>query len=115
MKNEEIYSILKDLSEKIEIKVVEKNLLLPGLRAKSGLCIVEGQKMFIMDKNKKIKDKVDMLATCIGVIEKDLERIYIVPVVRDLILKAKQKYTHRQAGEKSIISYTFDEDSQDSD
>jgi hypothetical protein len=111
MKPEEIYHTLKEVAEKIDIKVVEKNLLLPGLRAKSGLCIVEGRRLFIMDKNKKLKDKMDTLAACIGAMGGEaLDRLFIVPVVRDLILKARQKLSKRISKKEGPVStYTFDE------
>lgn len=90
MKNEEIYHNLKEISEKVGIEVTEKNLQIPGLRAKSGLCTVEGKKMFIMDKRKTIKEKVDILGDCICQLE--IDEIYIIPKMREILDKYKSKY-----------------------
>lgn len=91
MKNEEIYQHLKEIAEKVQVEVVEKNLHLPGLRAKSGLCIVEGKKMFIMDKRKTLKEKTEILLECICHI--NTENIFIIPQMRELIEKSKKKYS----------------------
>ncbi len=89
MKNEHIYSKLKEIAGQIDVKVEEKNLQIPGLRVKSGLCIIEGKKVFIMDKHKKLKEKIEIIATCIGFLEN--EDIYIVPAIRELINKYRKK------------------------
>ena len=111
MKHEDIYTALKTILETADINVMEKNLHLPGLRAKSGLCIVEGEKRFLLDKHIKPKEKVDMLATCISLTAIDLETIYVVPVIRELILKAGQRYQKRKR--KPAVNYFFDDEGQD--
>ena len=107
MKVEELYTTLKTILEAADIKVLEKNLNLPGLRAKSGLCIVEGEKRFLLDKHIKLKEKVDMLATCISLIVMDLETIYMVPAVREFIEKAGQRYPKGKT--KPVVNYFFDD------
>lgn len=108
MKYEDIYASLKVILETAHIKVIEKNLHLPGLRAKSGLCIVEGEKRFLLDKHIKLKEKADMLATCISLTAIDLETIYVVPVVREHIETAGQRYLKRKT--KSMVNYSFDDE-----
>ncbi len=94
MKTEEIYNNLLDIAEKVKIDVTEKNLQIPGLRAKSGLCIVEGEKIFIMDKKKTLKEKVEILADCIC--QFDIDDIYIIPKMREIIEKYKKKYSKEE-------------------
>ena len=108
MKYEELYTALKTILEAADIKLLEKNLHLPGLRAKSGLCIVEGEKRFLLDKHIKLKEKVDMLATCISLIAMDLETIYVVPTVREFIEKTGQRYLKGKT--KPVVNYSFDDE-----
>ena len=89
MKTEEIYSNLLNIAEKVDIEVTEKNLQISGLRAKSGLCVVEGKKIFIMDKKKTLKAKVEILADCIC--QSGIDDIYIIPKMREIIEKYKKK------------------------
>ncbi|MBW1649619.1 MAG: hypothetical protein JRJ44_02865 [Deltaproteobacteria bacterium] len=85
MNNEEIYSNLINIAEQIGIKVKEKNLKTAGIRVKSGLCKIKGEYIFIMDKHKKLKNKIDVLSAYMA--DVDLENIYIMPAVRRLFEK----------------------------
>ena len=85
MKPENIYQELKDLAEKLHITVKDENLKKAGVHVKSGLCRVKGDRLFIMDKHKKIKEKIEILADCLS--EMDHENIYVVPAVRELLTK----------------------------
>jgi len=98
MKVEQLYHSLKELAEKFGIIVSEQNLRNTGIRVKSGLCTVNGQKMFIMDKHKNLRVKVDILASCLG--EMPIDDIYIVPAVRDLL----NKYRSKKGSNKSNVS-----------
>ena len=62
MKPEQIYHELIALAEKFDITVSEQNFKSTRIKAKSGFCIVKGQKRFIMDKHLKIHAKIDALA-----------------------------------------------------
>ena len=83
MKPEQIYQELKHLAEKLDVKVVEKNLKNIGVNVKSGLCKVKGRKIFIMDKHKSIHIKNKILAACLSKMKH--EHIFVVPAVRELI------------------------------
>ena len=83
MKPEELYENLKQLAERLEIKVSEENLKRSGIKVKSGFCKVRGNKLFIIDKRLKAHKKVDMLAEFLSSMPH--EEIYIVPAVRDLL------------------------------
>ncbi len=89
MKVEQLYHSLKELAEKFGITVSEQNFRNAGIRVKSGLCTVKGQQMFIMDKHKSLRIKMDILASCLG--EMPIDDIYIVPAVRDLLDKYRPK------------------------
>ena len=89
MKTEQIYQNLKELAEKLNITVSEKNLLNAGLKVKSGLCRVKEKQFFVMDKNKPINKKVKILAKCLSAMP--LEEVYIVPAIRETLEKFKSK------------------------
>jgi len=85
MKPETIYQELKDLADKLDITVSEQNFRSTGIKAKSGLCKVKGNYLYIMDKHKSIHKKNKLLAECLS--QMPHEEIYVVPAVRDLLNK----------------------------
>ena len=89
MKPEQIYQELKDLAEKLEIHVTEKNLRTAGIKVKSGFCKVKGKNTFIMDKHKSVHKKIKILASHLAQIPH--ENVFIVPAVRELLDKQKIK------------------------
>jgi len=89
MKPEQVYAALKELAEKLNISVTEKNLSNAGLKVKSGLCRVEERSLFIMDKHKPVRDKIEILATSISGLP--LEHVYIMPAIREVLEKYKTK------------------------
>jgi len=89
MKPEQIYEHLKDVAEKLNIAVKEKNLSSIGVKAKSGLCKLKNKNIFIMDKKKSVRKKNEILMSCLSKFQHD--HIYVVPVIRDLFNKYKGK------------------------
>ena len=85
MKPEQLYQHLRELAEKHDITLSEQNLRMTGVKAKSGLCKIEGKHIFIMDKHTSIHKKNEILATCLGRLPHD--DIYIIPAVREFIDK----------------------------
>lgn len=83
MKKKELYRHLIDTASKLEIKVSEQNLRATNVNAKSGLCQVKGEYVFIMDKHLPLSEKIDLLSACLR--SKPLDNIYIVPAVREFI------------------------------
>ena len=89
MKPDQLYQELKDLAERMQITVSEQNLKTSGVKVKSGLCSVKGQHMFIMDKHKSIRKKIEILAAQLATIPH--EDLYIIPAVRELLEKYAEK------------------------
>jgi ABC-type branched-subunit amino acid transport system ATPase component len=85
MKPEQIYQELKELAEKLNITVIEQSFKQTGIKAKSGFCIVKGRQRFIMDKNKTISEKNELLAECLA--KMPHEDIFVVPAIRKLLIK----------------------------
>lgn len=69
MNPEQQYSALKETALKMGLDVREKNLHVPGIRVKSGLCKVRGKQVFILDKKKTLREKVSLLAGCISILD----------------------------------------------
>jgi hypothetical protein len=89
MKPDQLYQELKDLAERMQVTVSEQNLKTSGIKVRSGLCIVKGRKLFIMDKHKSVQKKIKILAAQLSRIPH--EDLYIIPAVRELL----EKYAER--------------------
>ncbi|MDY6822616.1 MAG: hypothetical protein SWH68_02290 [Thermodesulfobacteriota bacterium] len=85
MKPDHVYHELKHLAEKLGIAVQEHNLRNVGIHVSSGLCRIKDQQVFVMDKRLSIREKTEILAECLG--KMDLEGVYIVPAIRELLNK----------------------------
>ena len=84
MKKKELYQHLIETAEKLNIKVSEQNLRVTNVNAKSGLCQVKGEYVFIMDKHLTLSEKIELLSECLQ--SQPLDSIYIIPAVREFIL-----------------------------
>jgi hypothetical protein len=66
MTPEQQYAAIKAAALKIGVEIREKNLHVPGIRVKSGLCRVKGRLLFILDRKKTIREKIALAAGCIS-------------------------------------------------
>jgi hypothetical protein len=94
VKPEKLYHELKDLAEKIGMRVSEHNFrITTGIRVKSGFCIVKDQECCIIDKHLKLKKKTEALAECIyeklTASNESIETIFLVPAVREYMERFK--------------------------
>ena len=85
MKPIQLYQDMKEIAEKLGVTVSEQNFRKTGIKVKSGLCKVKGKKVFIIDKNRSIQKKNEILATFLS--EMPHEDVYVIPAVRELIKK----------------------------
>ena len=83
MKPDQLYHNLKETAEKIGITVKEHNFRNTGIHVSSGLCKIREEQFFIMDKRLTVREKIETLAECLR--EMNLEAVFIVPAVRDLL------------------------------
>jgi hypothetical protein len=88
VKPEKLYHELKELAEKIGMRVSEQNFrITTGIRVKSGFCIVKEQECCFIDKHLKANKKTEVLAECIHekltASNQSLETIFLVPAVRE--------------------------------
>ena len=93
MKPDQLYHNLKETAEKIGIRVKEYNFRNAGIHVASGLCKIREEQFFIMDKRLTVREKIETLADCLR--EMNLEAIYIVPAVRELL---NPRYAQPEAG-----------------
>jgi len=84
MKPEQIYQELRELAEKLGITVKEQNLISTGVKAKSGYCVIKGERFFIVDAQKSLKVKNDILTSFLS--KMPHEDIFMVPAIRDLLM-----------------------------
>ena len=89
MKPDQLYQELKDLAERLQITVSEQNLKASGVKVQSGLCCVRGRNLFIIDKQKSVHKKIEILAAQLATIPH--EDLYIIPAVRELLEKYAEK------------------------
>ena len=94
MKPEKLYHELKDLAEKIGMRVSEQNFrITTGIRVKSGFCIVKDQECCLIDKHLKLTKKTEVLAECIHekltASNESLETMFLVPAVREYMERFK--------------------------
>jgi|WetSurMetagenome_2_1015567.scaffolds.fasta_scaffold139439_2 hypothetical protein len=85
MKPAELYQQLQGIASKLGITVSEQNLRVTGVNAKSGLCRVKGQQVFIMDKHMTTREKVETLSECLR--QLPIDDIYLVPAIRKYLLE----------------------------
>jgi len=84
MKPAELYQQLQEIASKLGITVSEQNLRVTGVNAKSGLCRVKGQQVFIMDKHLTTREKVETLSECLR--KMPIDGIYLMPAIRKYLL-----------------------------
>jgi len=83
MEPNKLYQLLEDLAEQKGITIRYDNLSATELNTKSGLCILKGEKIFIMDESADISERIQLLVECLR--SMDLEGLYLVPALRNLL------------------------------
>ncbi len=91
MKPEEFYQGLKDLADKMGILVSEQKLSTPGLRAKSGLCIIKNRYIMIIDKKLSFNKKNLILSRCLN--QMPIDEVYVIPAIREFLSKHKKIFS----------------------
>ncbi len=78
MKSRKIYNELKDIFDRIGYKII-----LDNGNFNSGYCILEEEKVIVINKNKPYENRVRTLSEILSSIE--LDNIYIKPYIREFI------------------------------
>ena len=80
MKARSTYNELKDIFEKLGYKII-----LDNGNFNSGYCILEDEKVIVINKNKPYENRVMVLSQILSSIK--LDNIYIKPYIRELIIE----------------------------
>ena len=91
MNADRLYQELKDLSERLGIEVSEQNFRSTGIKARSGYCVVKGRPMFLVDKNKRLPRRIQILSEFLG--DRISEDVFMVPALREHLAKYRPKAT----------------------
>jgi hypothetical protein len=83
LKRRQIYQHLVEVAGKTGIRVAEQNLRATGVNAKSGLCRIRDESVFIMDKRLTANEKIELLTECLR--QMPLDEIYIMPAIRNIL------------------------------
>jgi hypothetical protein len=89
---------MKEIAEKLGVTVSEQNFRKTGIKVESGLCKIKGKKVFIIDKNRSIQKKNEILATFLS--KMPHEDVYVIPAVRELIKKYSRSIEDNTVHEK---------------
>jgi hypothetical protein len=89
MDPEEIYEHLEQVAEKAGISIRYEAMTGLQYSVKSGLCRIKGKSIYIMDTSQDIPERIAALSKCLAGI--DLEGIYVVPAVRELLERARSE------------------------
>jgi hypothetical protein len=104
MKPLQIYEALQLLAEQLEVAVTEQNFRNIGINVTSGLCRVKGEKLFLMDKHKSIREKISILVDHLS--QMPHEQIYVVPAVRELLLEKEGRQANVVSRDKTLKKFT---------
>jgi len=89
MKPAELYQQLQEIAAKLDIAISEQNMRATGVNAKSGICKVKGQQIFIMDKHLTIREKIETLSDCLR--QMPLDDVYVMPAMRKYLFDQNSK------------------------
>ena len=78
MKSKKIYHELKDIFDKIGYKII-----LDNGNFNSGYCILENEKVIVINKNKPYENRVRVLSEILSSLK--LDNIYIKPYIREML------------------------------
>jgi len=85
MKAEQLYTHLKELSDKLGVTVEEHSFRQTGIKAKSGRCKVKDEQKFIVNKHLSLHQRNKQLIAYLK--KMPYEDIYVLPVIREYLGK----------------------------
>lgn len=97
MNADRLFQELKDLSERLGVEVSEQNFRATGIKARSGFCVVKGKSMYLIDKNKKLARRIQILSEFLG--SRITEDVFMVPALREHLEKYKPLRIHNDQPE----------------
>jgi hypothetical protein len=89
MDPENIYEHLEETAKKAGISIRYEAFAGSEYGVRSGLCKIKGKNIYIMDTSQDLPERIAALAKCLANV--DLEGVYVVPAVRDLLARVQSK------------------------
>jgi len=88
---------LKELASGIGADVREERLVREvGYSVRSGPCLLNGQEVVLLDTNAELSDRIEAMLDYLA--ERDLDRLYIEPELRELIATRALREPHGAEG-----------------
>ena len=88
MQAHQLYEHLENLARQLGILIRYDNLRDSDAPARSGLCMVKGRHVYIMDISTTLSERISLLSSCLS--RMDFEGRYVLPVIRELLEEARQ-------------------------
>jgi hypothetical protein len=95
MRPEQEYQHLENLAEQLGISIRYDDLGDPQGAARSGLCKLKGQQVFIMDSSKNLSERIRLLRECLSI--QNLEGVYVLPAIRE-VLEGRSAWRKKEEG-----------------
>jgi len=89
MEAHHVYEHLENLAAQLGIFIRYENLSDSDAPARSGLCMVKGRHLYIMDSSTTLSERIGLLSSCLS--RMDLEGRYLLPAIRKLLESAREK------------------------
>jgi hypothetical protein len=88
MQPHQLYEHLENLAGQLGISIRYDNLRDSDAPVRSGLCVVKGRHLYIMDTSTTLSERIRLLSLCLS--RMDFEERYVLPVIRELLEEARQ-------------------------
>lgn len=88
MQPHQLYEHLENLAGQLGISIRYDSLRDSDAPARSGLCVVKGRHLYIMDTSTTLSERIKLLSLCLS--RMDFEGRYVLPVIRELLEQARE-------------------------
>jgi hypothetical protein len=89
MQPHHVYEHLENLAGQLGIFIRYENLSDSDAPTRSGLCMVQGRHLYIMDSSTTLSERIRLLSSCLS--RMDLEGRYVLPAIRKLLETARRR------------------------
>jgi len=94
MEPHHLYEQLENLAQQLGIFIRYEDLSDSDAPARSGLCMVRGRHLYIMDSATTLSERIRLLSSCLS--QMDLEGRYVLPAIRKVLEGGQGEDSSRQ-------------------
>ena len=87
MRDEVLLAALEEVAQQFQIPVTYATLATEELPGRGGLCVIQGERRIIIERNLTTREKARLLAS--GLAQFDFEDVFLLPAVRQAIEQAR--------------------------